>query len=168
MAILRNPFIAPALGTAISSEVTDLAHQRNSPSDDVNTGVMLVKSEPLVRQILRGSNWWEGRLRDLEQVVVQRLLLNDSRFLMASVPYTVLASYCWLKLREGERLSKYAQAMLCRLSMLHANCLSVVKQKAAVMRGANEAYRLRCGRDHGWRGNPMQLPRRSQRRPAAP
>ena len=64
VAVLRSPFVA-LKGVAPS----DLAHQRNSVAGDVNTGVMLVRSEPLVRHIISASRWWEVRHRDLEQVV---------------------------------------------------------------------------------------------------
>ena len=53
VAILRSPF-GGWLG-AVASTV-DLAHQRNSIAGDINTGVMLVRSEPLARRIA-SSKW---------------------------------------------------------------------------------------------------------------
>ena len=213
VAILRSPF-GGWLG-AVASTV-DLTHQRNSIAGDINTGVMLVRSEQLARRVLevrsvtpqhlwptystpfhgcmslcvagvtmvgnapprpRAGDSGPPHHRPLcfhvralvsvctsvaraaspkcgRQVVVQRLL-NGTGFAIAGAPHTSLASYCWLRVREGAPLTPYAQSLLCRPSMLHANCLSAVADKAAAMSGAAAASRERCG--NGWVGNTRTI-----------
>tara|TARA_B100000787_G_scaffold80983_1_gene59822 strand:- start:43 stop:183 length:141 start_codon:yes stop_codon:yes gene_type:complete len=45
------------------------------------------------------------------------------------VPYKTFASYCWLRVRPDENVSRYAKALLCLPSTLHANCLSGTADK---------------------------------------
>ena len=71
VAVLRNPFGIPVRGFGIPGGAADLTHQTNAMHRDLNTGVMLVRSESLVRHVLVESRWWApDRSRDLEQVTV--------------------------------------------------------------------------------------------------
>ena len=121
IAILRNPFSSlPPLGA-------DLSHQRNAVAGGLNTGLMLVRSKPLVRHVLEHANWWEPQ-RDLEQVVVERLL-GAGGYSLAPLEYKTFASHCWLK--AWPNATKYALALLCHASTLHTNCLAKAADKLA-------------------------------------
>lgn len=158
VAILRNPFALLASSTApavppprqkrpppsLPPPPPDLTHQFNGLRADLNTGVMMLRSEPLVRHVLIASRWWEVRHRDIEQVVVQRLLAATN-FSTRGLAYSAFASYCWLRVRDDEPPSGYALSLVCRPSLLHANCLQAVADKRAAMRGAVEVFRRRCG-----------------------
>ena len=138
VAIVRNPFGIPGGAAA------DLTHQNNAMYTDLNTGVMLVRSLSLVRHVLAESRWWTAeRSRDLEQVVVERLVRGN--WSLAKVSYKTFASYCWLRVRPGENVSRYAQALLCLPSTLHANCLSRTHEKLGVMQAMLALFRARCG-----------------------
>jgi len=76
-------------------------------------------------------------------VVVERLV--SSNWSLAKVPYKIFASYCWLRVRLGENASHYAQALVCLLSTLHANCLSRAADKLGVMQATQGLFRARCG-----------------------
>tara|TARA_B110001452_G_C15167991_1_gene406019 strand:+ start:168 stop:1067 length:900 start_codon:yes stop_codon:yes gene_type:complete len=155
VAILRNPFALLASSASAAAPPRqsgppppppppDLTHQFNGLHSDLNTGVMMLRSEPLVRHVLAASRWWEVRHKDIEQVVVQRLLAATN-FSTRGLAYSAFASYCWLRVRDDEPPSGYALSLLCRPSLLHANCLQAVADKRAAMRGAVAAFRRRCG-----------------------
>ena len=61
------------------------------------------------------------------------------------MPYKTFASYCWLRVRPDENVSRYAKALLCLPSTLHANCLSGTADKLGVMQTAQALFRERCG-----------------------
>ena len=145
VAVLRNPFGIAVRGFGVpGGAAADLTHQTNAMHRDLNTGVMLVRSESLVRHVLIKSRWWApGRSRDLEQVVVERLVSGN--WSLAKVPYKTFASYCWLRVRPDENVSRYAKALLCLPSTLHANCLSSTAEKLGVMQAAQARFRERCG-----------------------
>ena len=101
-------------------------------------------------------------------MVVERLVSGN--WSLAKVSYKTYASYCWLRVRPGEnvspmqrarllcsasthldpdpdpgQVSRYAQALLCLPSTLHANCLSGTAEKLGVMQTAQALFRERCG-----------------------
>ena len=100
--------------------------------------------------------------------MVERLVSGN--WSLAKVSYKTYASYCWLRVRPGEnvspmqrarllcsasthpdpdpdpgQVSRYAQALLCLPSTLHANCLSGTAEKLGVMQTAQALFRERCG-----------------------
>ena len=134
IAILRNPF------SSLPPHGADLSHQRNAVAGGLNTGLMLVRSKPLVRHVLEHANWWEPQ-RDLEQVVVERLL-GAGGYSLAPLEYKTFASHCWLK--TWPNATKYALALLCHASTLHTNCLAKAADKLAAVDAVKSLHRARC------------------------
>ena len=69
-----------------------------------------------------------GAQRDLEQVVVERLL-GAGGYSLAPLEYKTFASHRWPDVAERDQ---YALALLCHASTLHTNCLTAGPTLAAV------------------------------------